>query len=232
MTSRRGRSLVFTIVAALVVGLALPPGAMAGKPLTFPVCGKLQFPASGQTTAYHPDTTGVLGATVPDDGTVQAGATLNYRDNGDGTITDLNTGLTWEKKSDDGSIHDKDKTFAWSDVDDPTIWDFIASLNTEGGTGFAGHNDWRIPNVKELQSIVDYETSGPAVGPAFDNGACGGGLCTVLQCSCTGPSTYWSSSTLAGSPTSAWFVGFEFGTVFANVKSNTFFVRAVRGGCL
>ena len=37
------------------------------------------------------------------DGDIQAGATLSYTDNGDGTITDNNTGLMWEKKSDDGT---------------------------------------------------------------------------------------------------------------------------------
>lgn len=62
-------------------------------------CG--QFPASGQTTSSWEG----------DDGELQAGATLSYSDNGDGTITDNNTGLQWEKKSDDDSIHDVDTTY-------------------------------------------------------------------------------------------------------------------------
>jgi hypothetical protein len=75
-----------------------------------------QFPASGQTTAYQADKNDdIAGAVdVPDDGTVQAGATLSYTDNGDGTITDNNTGLMWEKKGDAGGLHDKDNIYAWS----------------------------------------------------------------------------------------------------------------------
>ena len=46
----------------------------------------------------------------------EAGAPLRYQDNSDGTITDLNTGLMWEKKSDDGSLHDKDDLYSWSDA--------------------------------------------------------------------------------------------------------------------
>src|SRR5437899_1127498 len=45
------------------------------------------FPATGQTTSFH----------AGDDGATQAGAPLSYTDNGDGTITDENTGLMWEK---------------------------------------------------------------------------------------------------------------------------------------
>jgi len=59
------------------------------------------FPATGQTTASQADKNdGIAGPVdVPDDGTVQAGAPLTYTDNEDGTITDNNTGLMWEKKA-------------------------------------------------------------------------------------------------------------------------------------
>src|SRR5213593_772265 len=60
---------------------------------------------------------------------------LSYQDNGDGTITDLNTGLMWEKKSQDGSDHDVTKTFPWSDPLLATIWDWIDAINTEVGNG-------------------------------------------------------------------------------------------------
>jgi len=43
----------------------------------------------------------------------QAGATLSYTDNGDGTITDNNTRLMWEKKDDSGGIHDQDNGYTW-----------------------------------------------------------------------------------------------------------------------
>lgn len=147
---------------------------------------------------------------------------------GDGTITDLNTKLTWEKKSDDGDLlHDTDNTYTWSGGGE-TIWDWVEDINTEGGTGFAGHDDWRIPNAKELQSIIDYERGGPAIDPVF-NTNCEGS--TVLTGSCTAASFYWSSSTVLFFPTFAWFAGFNIGDVDAFDKFIGLHVRAVRGGC-
>ena len=165
---------------------------------------------------------------VPDDGTVQAGKTLQYHDNGDGTITDKVTGLMWEKKSDDGGLHDQDTTYPWKSTITDTIWDWLDDVNAEGGKGFARHRDWRIPNVKELQSIVDYENSAPAVASAFNTG-CGGN--SVFTGSCTAASVYWSSSTFAGVSAFSWAVGFNFGLVVAGDKSSAAHVRAVRGGC-
>lgn len=67
-------------------------------------------------------------------------------------------------------------------------------------TGFAGHGDWRIPNVKELSTFLDYGRSFPAMDPAF-NDTCNPG-CTVLTCSCTksGATPYRSSTTLNATP--------------------------------
>ncbi|MGH8013763.1 MAG: hypothetical protein ACREQ4_14820, partial [Candidatus Binataceae bacterium] len=63
-----------------------------------------RFPATGQTTSY------VAG----DDGAIRAGAPLRYRDNGDGTITDENTKLMWEKKDQaSGGLHNWDNTYPW-----------------------------------------------------------------------------------------------------------------------
>jgi hypothetical protein len=190
-----------------------------------------QFPASGQTTAYQADKNdGIAGpVAVPDDGAVQAGATLSYTDNGDGTITDNNTGLMWEKKSDDGGLHDKDTVYPWSgDGSQETIWDWLDDINAEGGTGFAGYNDWRIANVKEYVSIVNYQTFSPAVSAAFNTGCVAS--CTVLTCSCTVASYYGSSTSYASFPPFAWLVFFADGHVGAGGKSSTNYVRAVRGG--
>ncbi len=74
-----------------------------------------RFPATGQTTSYRSG----------DDGAIQAGATLNYQDNGNGTITDRNTRLVWEKKSDDDSIHDMDNAYTWDEAFDV----HVATLN-------------------------------------------------------------------------------------------------------
>jgi hypothetical protein len=154
------------------------------------------------------------------DGEIQAGATLAYVDNGDGTVTDVNTGLQWEKKSDDGSIHDKDVFYTWSNA----LAVHVSGLNT---ANFAGHNDWRLPNVRELQSIVNYENYSPAVSSAFNTGCTGG--CAVTACSCTAPSDYWSSTSLAASPGNTWHVDFIIGRPDLHARSNSYNVRAVRG---
>jgi len=211
MTTRR---LGFIgVVAALAVCWAAAAGESAQKCKS--MNPKQDFPATGQTTSYRAD----------DDGDIQAGATLSYTDNRDGTITDNNTCLVWEKKSDDGSIHDKDSVYTWDNAFDV----HVAMLNA---TNFAGYNDWRVPNVKELQSIVNYENFNPAVSTEFNNGDCTTptSMCTVLTCSCTSAYLYWSSSTYAD-PLSAWLVGFLDGGVGANDKHIfTGHVRAVRGG--
>lgn len=82
----------------------------------------------------------------------------DFRDNGDGTITDRATGLMWSKR-DSGKGMNWEAALAWAQA-----------RNAER---HLGHNDWRLPNAKELQSIVDYsrspETTGSAaIAPIFD----------------------------------------------------------------
>lgn len=192
--------------------------------------GTSTLPKSGQTTAYG----------AGSDGSVQAGSGLSYTDNGDGTITDNVTGLMWEKKDDSGGIHDKDNGYTWSGasygdtnfMDGTMATTFLATLNAGGG--FAGHTDWRIPNAKELQSIVNYEIPypGPTVDPAFHHPATCTGCTdvTVVSCSCTESVAYWSSSTDRGSPGYAWYVYFSYGFADSDSKDGGYKVRAVRGG--
>jgi poly(3-hydroxybutyrate) depolymerase len=78
-----------------------------------------------------------------------------FTDNADGTITDEATGLTWMKA-------DSGQGMNW-----PAALEYAEALT------LAGHDDWRLPNAKELQSIVDYsrspDTSGsPAIDPVFE----------------------------------------------------------------
>ncbi|MEB2283570.1 MAG: hypothetical protein B6D46_14980 [Polyangiaceae bacterium UTPRO1] len=177
---------------------------------------------TGQTTSYG----------AGSDGDLQKGTVRSYADNGDGTITDNVTGLMWEKKSDDDSIHDKDNIYTWGvelspyTMDGTIVTEFLAALNSGGG--FAGHTDWRIPNRFELESLLDLENVVPSVDPAFNTGCMGG--CTVTTCSCTQSSYYWSSTTSQSSPDSAWEVDFSAGYMDASGKSNYDYVRAVRGG--
>jgi hypothetical protein len=115
------------------------------------------------------------------------------------------------------------------------VTQFLATLNR--APCFAHHCDWRIPNLKELESLLDYEIPypGPTVNAAF-NTNCGTG-CTAdgnggPMCSCTasGP-PHWSSSTYRDTPPeAAWDVDFFDGSVFGSNKDLFFKVRAVRGG--
>jgi len=146
----------------------------------------------------------------------------------------------WEKKDDSGGIHDKDNFYIWStgtdNMDGTIVTTFLNTLNDVAGGGascFAGHCDWRIPNAKELQSIVDYEVLIPSIDPAFHQAATCTGCTdvTLVSCSCTASSLYWSSTTLVTGPGSASVVGFNPGGAggFFN-KVNLSHVRAVRGG--
>jgi hypothetical protein len=184
---------------------------------------------TGQTGCYDDAGTGIACAGTGQDGELQKGLVRSYTDNGDGTVTDNETGLTWEKKSDDGSIHDKDDLYTWSDA----FGVFIAALNT---ANFAGHNDWRLPNQIELQSLLDLGEQDPAVGPAFNNN-CGANSsgnpgCVVATCSCTGDMAgYWSSTSARPNPVFAWNVFFNLGFVGnAHKTFETHHVRAVTGG--
>ncbi len=79
----------------------------------------------------------------------------HFVDNNDGTVTDTATGLMWQKK-------DSGRGMDWE-----------AALKYAEDLTLAGHHDWRLPNAKELQSIVDYSrspqtTGSAAIDPVFD----------------------------------------------------------------
>jgi len=85
----------------------------------------------------------------------------DFVDHKDGTVTDQATGLQWSKE-DSGVGLDWEEALAW-----------VQQRNAES---YLGHDDWRLPDVKELQSIVDYTrapdvTSSPAIDPVFNTTA-------------------------------------------------------------
>lgn len=177
------------------------------------------LPRTGQVASYG----------AGSDGAVQAGGARIFTDNGDGTITDQATGLMWEKKDDSGGIHDWENRESWSasgeTLDGTVVTTLLAGLN--GGSGFAGHTDWRLPNRLELESILHLGVSGPSAYSEFDVGCTPG--CTVTTCSCTRASSYWTSTTYTD-PATAWDVNFLDGDANANFKTDDFYVRAVRSG--
>ena len=202
-----------TFMLALAV-LALVPARVEAKRLA-----RSQPLKTGQTTSY-----GAAGDTT-------AGVSPMYNDLGNGVIKDQRTGLFWEKKSDDGSIHDWDNDYSWStgspwNFDGTAASVFLTTLNAE--PCFAGFCDWRQPTLNELETIRDLGNVDPAV-PAVFNTSCTAG-CTVTTCSCTSSSYYWSSSTFRYHPGYAWFVDFYSGGDFYDFKTDGYYVRAVRGG--
>lgn len=152
-----------------------------------------------------------------------------FRDNGDGTITDAQSGLVWEKKSSDGSVHDQDNFYTWTSsgtASDGTLFtSFLAALNAGGG--FAGHTDWRIPTLAEEQTLVDLTQAAPSVSAAFNSGCVP--LCSVTTCSCTEPFFHWSSSS-DRDPRYAWAEGYDVGESSSFAKTLTAVARGVRGG--
>jgi len=79
----------------------------------------------------------------------------DFVDNGDGTISDFATGLMWQKADDENSRNWEEALLYAEDLE------------------LAGYNDWRLPDAKELQSIVDYTrspqtTNSPAIDPVFE----------------------------------------------------------------
>ncbi len=132
-----------------------------------------------------------------------------FVDNGDGTVTDTCTGLMWQQDTADVT-GDGIVSFESGDY---LPWCEALAYCEE--LSFADHDDWRLPNVRELQSIVDYGRFNPAIDPVF------GAL----------SSWYWSSTSSAGSPGRAWHVLFLDGFVLSmGGKDFVYYVRAVRSG--
>ena len=146
-----------------------------------------------------------------------------FTDNGDGTVTDNCTGLMWQQDTANtngiGGIDDDD-TLLWC----AALTYCEGTLNAGGG--FAGKTGWRLPNIREIQSIADYsglQTRGtyPAFGEQSTHS--------------DGSSWYWSSTSRADAPSQAWRVKFTgapsvslTSKVTATAPPNPTFVRAVR----
>ena len=123
-----------------------------------------------------------------------------FTDNSDGTITDLKTSLEWQQQDDNSS----------------KPW--LTALSYCEGLEIGSKTDWRLPNVKELSSIVDYSKS-----PTIDE----------TEFPDTESTYYWTSTTVVS--IFAYFIEFSGGTIFYQYKDiagqgGEYFVRCVRGG--
>ncbi len=130
--------------------------------------------------------------------------------NADGTVSDPKTGLTWMRCS-------VGQTWTGSTCSGAARTHTFDEANALTGTvEFANRSDWRVPNIRELQTIVDRSVYGPAIDrTAFPN---------------TPSSNSWSGSASADGSTFAWLVHFNNGGAYYGNRSNSYTVRLVRGG--
>ncbi|MDD5554117.1 MAG: DUF1566 domain-containing protein [Patescibacteria group bacterium] len=172
------------------------------------------LPDTGQTTGY-------TGTSGEDNDYTSANSPStcdpSFTDNGDYTITDNCTGLEWKKctegKNNDATCSGTASTFTWENA-----------LTQCEGLSFGGHNDWRLPNIRELASLTNYQNESPAINTTYFPGTVSG--------------VYWSSSTGAGCNISyAWVWHGSFGTTHCyyglvsgqvGVKTESNNVRCVR----
>jgi len=163
-------------------------------------------PQTGQTASYA----------TGDDGDIEAGVPWpapRFTDHGNGTVADHLTALIWLKNADCDALRNTD----WA----PAV--FNAHSLASGICGLADGSvasDWRLPNVRELQSLIDFGQSNPALPPGHP----------FARVQFNGP--YWSSTTRADNQALAWYVFLGDGQAVAAGKVGAFgpfFVWPVRG---
>ena len=121
----------------------------------------------------------------------------HYTDNGNGSITDNLTQLVWQKVP-----------FA-----DSLSWE--QALSYADTLTLAASSDWRLPNIKELQSINDERRINPSLNNTFF--------------SVSAPGKYWSSTTLPNQTTKAWYLNTQFGITTYDQKTVKHYILCVRG---
>jgi hypothetical protein len=120
-----------------------------------------------------------------------------FTDKGDGTIKDNLTGLTWQKVPNPDSL-------TWGNA-----------LTYAENLTLGGFSDWRLPNIKELQSISDDKLVNPSVSTTFFPAI--------------GVKKYWSSTSLPNQTTRAWYLYTQFGITTYDLKTVRLAVLCVRG---
>jgi hypothetical protein len=177
------------------------------------VLPRLGVPKTGQTTSYATD----------DDGDLQKGTPWpdpRFTDNGDGTVTDKLTDLIWLKNA------NRFGAITWADA-----LNECNVLADDGGelTDGSVAGDWRLPNVRELQSLIHYAFMNPALSNTAGTGPwTSGDPFTAVQMT-----LYWTSTAHVNNPTgAAWCVALNSGYLGTRGKSENQFtpVWPVRGG--
>ena len=182
---------------------------------------------TGQTLCYDPACTvapcnPVACAGTGEDGESQTGEAVSPRfvNNGNGTVTDNLTGLIWLREGNCTIFFAGDVTGV-----NPRPWEKALAAAQQLAAGYCDLSDgsvagdWRLPNLRELQSLIDYSQFDPSLPPGHPF------LNTVS-------SSYWSSTTNAYFTDYAWVMSFDGGDSGILRKSDiiSYYVRAVRGG--
>jgi hypothetical protein len=149
----------------------------------------------------------------PNANVVESTPSADFTDNGNGTVTHAKTGLMWKQCAEGLS----GATCATGAATETTWSNALAAAEN---SSFAGFTDWRLPNLKELHSIVETCGNNPAINqnmfPAMPAPAFG--------------SVFWSASSYASSPGNAWVFVFGGGGGVGTSKASLVFSRLVRGG--
>jgi len=136
--------------------------------------------------------------------------TSRFTDHSDGTVTDAETGMMWAKCA-QGSSGAGCSVGVWQ------ILNWGAALQAAESSELAGYTDWRLPNIKELHSIVELRCGNPAVNLAVFPS--------------TPETEFWSSSPSTFDSSAAWALQFIIGgSVGTYLRNELHAVRLVRGG--
>lgn len=157
---------------------------------------------TGQTTGHY----------FGDDGTFKKGYPRNgvrFIDNGDGTITDMASGLMWAKDPSQCGVD-------FGTPGNPAQMNWESAIDACNNLSYAGHTDWRLPNIKELLSILDFGKTPPAIDETFFPN--------------TESDYYWSSTAEFGLVNSKWIIDFSAGWVESQAKTDEYYPRPVRLG--
>jgi hypothetical protein len=207
-------SMLFAIAATASCGGGGGDGGGGGWPSGGGGPTSVNLPKTGQTTCYDAAGAVVACAGTGQDGDLQKGVAWpspRFTDNGNGTVKDNLTGLIWLK---DANCFSR-RTWAQALSDANSLANGSCGLTDGSSAG-----NWRLPNRKELRSLINYSQANSAAwlnlpAQGFSN----------VQAD-----YYWSSSTYAFNTTYAWVVGMYDGSVGGNFKTFTYYVWPVRAG--
>ena len=178
--------------------------------------GEIVTPDTGQTKCYDSAGTTINCSGTGQDGELIAGATWpvsRFTVNADHSVSDTMTNLTWVQ---DGNLPGPAACVPTVAKNWLATQSYINCLNTNY---YLGKSDWRMPNINELRSLINYGMTKQS------SGLNSSGFTGIKDLD------YWSSTTSASSPASAWTVSMAGGGI-ANVvgKSSTGYLLALRGG--